>query len=129
MAVEISNLNVLVVEDYAPARKLVAMLLRNLGAKQVFTAKDGREGQEFLDESKDLVDFIICDWRMPRMTGLELLQLVRSTYPDLPFLMVTANNDIESVKAAKQFGVNAYITKPYSPEQLEQKIRVLAQQL
>ena len=56
------------------------------------------------------------------MTGLELLQQVRSTYPDMPFIMLTGKTDLETVKVAHEFGVNAYVAKPYAPQQLEQKL-------
>ena len=66
---------------------------------------------------------------MPRMTGIEFLEQVRMNYPAMPFIMVTANRDIESVNAARGLGVNTYIAKPYAPEQLESKLRALARQL
>ncbi len=66
---------------------------------------------------------------MPRMTGIELLAQVRRDFPAMPFIMVTANRDSDSVKAARGLGVNAYIAKPYAPEQLETKLKALARQL
>jgi CheY-like chemotaxis protein len=123
------DISVLVVEDMPQAIKLLKMMLADLGVNQIYTARDGREAQEFLDDAADYIDMIICDWRMPRMTGLELLQQVRTVYPDMPFMMVTANADVDSVRAAGQFGVNAYIIKPFSAEQFERKFLALALQL
>ncbi len=122
MAKKMNELTVLVVDDLSQARNLTKMVLSGLGVHQVYTASDGREAQEFLDSSGALIDLIICDWRMPRMTGLELLQQVRTVYPDMPFIMVTGNADLESVRAAHQFDVSAYIRKPYSPQQFEEKL-------
>lgn len=129
MAIALGDLNVLVVEDNAQAMKLMVMVLKDMGVNQIYKATDGKEAQDFFGEADELVNLIICDWRMPRMTGLELLQQIRTTHPDMPFLMVTANTDVQSIKAARQFGVNAYIGKPYSTQQLEQKVIALAAQL
>ena len=122
MAKKPNELTVLVVDDYSQARELTKMILSGLGVHQVFTAKDGREAHDFLVSSGARVDLIICDWRMPRMTGLELLQQVRAVYPDMPFIMVTGNADSDSVKAAGELDVSAYIRKPYSPQQFEKKV-------
>jgi two-component system chemotaxis response regulator CheY len=126
MAVALSNLRVLVVEDSPQAMKLLKMVLGGVGVHQVYTAPDGRAAQTFLDEAPELIDLIVCDWQMPNMTGLELLQQVRSTYPEMPFIMLTGKTDLQSVKVARQYGVDAYVAKPYSPQQLEQKLVALA---
>ncbi len=129
MTETLESLNALVVEDNRQAMKLMILILKGLGVNQIYQASDGKEAQDFLGEADELINFIICDWRMPRMTGLELLQQVRTTHPNMPFLMVTANTDIQSVRAAREFGVNAYIGKPYSTKQMEDKITALAVQI
>lgn len=126
MAIKLKDLRVLIVDDMPEAIKLLKMVLGAAGVTQVFSAKDGRAAQEFLDSADDMIDLIICDWEMPRMTGLELLQQVRTVYPDMPFMMVTGNTEIDAVKAAKGFGVNAYLGKPFSPQQIKEKIEQLA---
>lgn len=126
---ELNQLSALVVEDNHNALKMLVMMLEDMGIDQICTARDGREAQKFLDDSIEGVDVILCDWRMPNMNGLELLQQVRMTYPNILFVMITANNDVASVKAAKEFGVNAYLSKPYTPEQLEGKLRSMLAQL
>ncbi len=122
----VADLVVLVVEDDPLARKILKRVLGAFGVSQVFTADDGKYAQEFLETAGHLVDIIICDWRMPRMSGLELLQRVRITYPDMPFMMLTGSRDMESVMAAKKFNVDAYVAKPYSPQMLKQKLVELA---
>ena len=92
----------------------------------MFTANDGKEALDFLGSCDDLVDIIICDWKMPRMTGIELLQQVRTVDADVPFLMLTGLANVDSVVAARESRVSAYLRKPFSAEQLEQKIRALA---
>ena len=126
MAHEIDELKVLVVEDNLQARTMIRMMCKELGISQVFTANDGKEALDFLGSCDDLVDIIICDWKMPRMTGIELLQQVRTVDPDVPFLMLTGLANVDSVVAARESGVSAYLRKPFSAEQLEQKIRALA---
>lgn len=116
------DLRVLVVDDTSHARELTLLFLTRLGVHQVHAAADGREAQEFLEFSGDRIDLIICDWHMPGMTGLELLQKVRAIDPDMPFIMVTGNTDVDAVKAAGELSVSAYISKPYSPRQFEEKL-------
>ncbi len=129
MAIELIDIRVLLVDDNPQALKVLKMVLSNLGIHQIFTAKDGKSAQDFLGEAEGEVDLIICDWEMPRMTGLELLQQVRTVYPDMPFMMVTGNADVESVKLARKFGVNAYLGKPFTPQQMQEKITALANKL
>ena len=71
------------------------------------------------------MNLIICDWNMPNMNGVELLRQLRTVDPDMPFLMVTGRTDIESVVEAKSSGVTAYISKPFSSQQLEAKLRII----
>ncbi|PCI56354.1 MAG: response regulator [Alphaproteobacteria bacterium] len=122
MASSYNNLKVLIVEDSADARITLKSMLLELEITQVFEAADGMEALEFIDSSPDLVDLIVCDWNMPMLTGVEFLRQVRSVYADMPFLMVTGRNDIDSVIEAKQSGVTAYITKPFSFHELQSKL-------
>ncbi len=126
MELDLQKLHILVVEDNARTLKLIQVVLKDMGVGQSFSAKDGREAQIFLDGAADLINLIICDWNMPRMSGLDLLKQVRMSYPEIPFLMVTARGTIDSVMAAKKSGVSAYIVKPFSPAELEQKVVSLA---
>ncbi len=129
MALALTDLKVLVVEDNKSAQNLMKMVLGGIGVNQIYAAQDGKAALDFLGEAPELVDLIVCDWKMPRMTGLEFLQQVRTVYPNLPFMMVTGKSDISSVKAAKEFGVDAYLSKPYSPQQFEKKLLELVSKL
>jgi DNA-binding response OmpR family regulator len=126
MVVDLSELKVLLVEDNPHAMKLVRMVLQDIGITQIFTAKDGRVALDFLGECEELVNLIISDWNMPRLSGLELLTQVRSARPEIPFLMLTARATVDSVKQARDSNVSAYLVKPFSPEQLERKVIALA---
>jgi len=121
MARDISDLTVLIIDDEPSVTRLLKMMLNDLNVAQVFVAKDGRDALDFLGSFDDAgVDFIICDWNMPRMTGIDLLQQFRTVDPDVPFVMLTGRNDMDSVTAARDLGVTGYLLKPFSQEQLEQ---------
>ena len=125
----LADLKILIVEDQAEARSMMRQMLMDMGVTQIFDAPDGREALSFLDNAYDFINLIICDWNMPTITGLELLQQVRSVDQDMPFLMITGRGDKESVIEAKCYGVSGYIRKPYSPLQLEAKLRILQQKI
>ncbi len=125
----IEKLKVLVVDDQPDARALVRGMLGELGVTQIFEAADGKEAMSFTDAAMDMIDVIICDWNMPKMSGIELLRQMRSVSYDVPFLMVTGRSDLDSVASAKSSGVTAYIRKPFSPAHLEVKLRVIKAQM
>lgn len=122
----IDKLKVLIVEDQLEARTMLRTMLMSMGITQVFEAKDGRKALNFMDDAMDMIDLVICDWNMPEMDGVELLRQVRSVDTQTPFLMVTGRCDKDSVAEAIHSGVSAYIRKPFSPDQLEVKLRVIA---
>jgi len=121
-------LHVLLVEDSAQSMILTKSMLHDLGIRQIFTAKNGVEALALLGtfNSEDFVDVVLCDWNMPEMSGMELLKKIRSADPDLLFIMITGEADRASVVEAKAFGVNGYIRKPFSPDELRKKLDVAA---
>lgn len=125
MSEEMSGLKVLIVEDQTEVRSMLRNTLMELGVNQVFESCDGREALAFIDSAFDFINLIICDWNMPNMSGVELLRQLRTVDPDMPFLMVTGRSDVNSVVEAKSSGVTAYISKPFSPVQLEAKLRII----
>ena len=116
------NMRILVVDDFSTMRKIIKNILRQLGFNNVTEADDGTTGWEVLN--RDNIDFIISDWNMPQMTGIELLRKVRASeeYAATPFLMVTAEAQQENIIEAVQAKVSNYIVKPFTPETLGQKI-------
>ena len=120
------NLRILIVEDQLETLQMIRSMLGDLGARQVVSARDGREALAILDRGDRPVDLVLCDWNMPRMTGLDLLKQVRSVDPTMPFLMVTGRAEAGDVIAAKQSGVSAYIRKPFTAEELQRKLIALA---
>lgn len=126
MAFDIKDMCVLLVDDNAEAVSLIRSMLMDLGINQIFTAKDGRQALDFLGDCDDLINVVLCDWRMPRMSGLEVLRQLRTVDPDCPFIMITGSSDRDSVTKARESGVTAYIRKPFSAGQLEKKLRAIA---
>ncbi|WP_316900205.1 chemotaxis response regulator CheY [Pseudodesulfovibrio indicus] len=117
-----TNMRVLVVDDFSTMRKIIKNILRQLGFNNIVEADDGSTAWEVLN--KDNIDFIVSDWNMPTMSGIELLRKVRGSeeYADIPFLMVTAEAQQENIIEAVQAKVSNYIVKPFTPETLGQKI-------
>ena len=121
-------LRVLLVDDNVQALQLTKRMLHDLGITQVFTAKNGVEALSLLGsfDGESLVDLVLCDWNMPEMSGMELLQQLRTADQELLFFMVTGQADRASVSEAKAYGVNGFIKKPFSTDQLGNKITVAA---
>ncbi|EGY25485.1 response regulator [Desulfovibrio sp. A2] len=115
-------MRVLVVDDFSTMRRIIKNILRQLGFTNVVEADDGTTAWEVLN--KDRIDFVISDWNMPKMTGIELLRKVRASeeFADMPFLMVTAEAQQENVIEAVQARVSNYIVKPFTAETMKQKI-------
>ena len=116
------NMRVLVVDDFSTMRRIIKNILRQLGFNNVVEADDGTTAWDVLN--KDKIEFIISDWNMPHMTGIELLRKVRGSeeFGDLPFLMVTAEAQQENIIEAVQAKVSNYIVKPFTAEVMKQKI-------
>lgn len=116
------KMKILVVDDYNTMLRILSNLLKQLGFSNVETAQDGSEALKKLNESK--FDFVISDWNMEPMTGIELLRHVRASEKNkgLPFIMVTAESKTENVIVAKKAGVSNYIVKPFNAETLKTKM-------
>lgn len=111
----------LVVDDSATMRRIVINSLQRIGYNDCVEAGDGIEA---LDQYGPAIDFVITDWNMPNMGGLELVQALRAR-PDgakVPILMVTTRSVREDILAAAQAGVNNYVVKPFTPQVLKEKI-------
>lgn len=117
-----ADMKILTVDDFSTMRRIVKNLLRQLGYSNIFEADDGTTALGVLKERE--IDFIISDWNMPKMTGIELLKAVRADekLKNIPFLMVTAEAKKEYVIEAVQAGVNNYIVKPFTAETLKEKM-------
>ena len=116
------NMRILIVDDFSTMRRIIKNILRQLDLNNVVEADDGTTAWEVLN--KDHIDFIISDWNMPQMTGIELLRKVRASedFGHLPFLMVTAEAQQSNILEAAQARVSNYIVKPFTAETMKQKI-------
>jgi two-component system chemotaxis response regulator CheY len=122
----LSWLRILLVDDEPQVMLTVREMLRDMGVTQVHCTKDGREALDFLGRHDEKIHVVMTDWNMPRMSGIELLAEVRASDPQMAFLLLTGRADRESVVAAGQQGVNAYLKKPFSAEQLRAKLVILS---
>lgn len=117
------NMKVLVVDDFSTMRRIVKNTLRQIGFTNIEEAEDGQKAYDRLSVEK--FQFIVSDWNMPNMTGIDLLRKVRATphIKDIPFLMVTAEAKQENTVEAIKAGVSNYIVKPFTVATLDEKVR------
>ena len=123
------DLRYLVVDDFSTMRRIVRNLLKELGFMNVEEAEDGADALAKLQSSA--YDFVITDWNMPNMDGLELLKNIRSDagLATLPVLMVTAEAKKENIIAAAQSGASGYVVKPFTAAILEEKLNKIFEKL
>ncbi len=116
------NMKILIVDDFSTMRRIIKNLLRDLGFTNTDEADDGTTALPMLQSGK--YDFLVTDWNMPGMTGIDLLKAVRndSSLVNLPVLMVTAESKREQIIEAAQAGVNGYVVKPFTAATLQEKI-------
>jgi two-component system chemotaxis response regulator CheY len=115
-------MNFLVVDDFSTMRRIIKSVLHEMGYANVTEADDGNTALPLLKNGN--FDFLITDWNMPGMGGLELLKLVRadSRLAKLPVLLLTAEAKREQIVEAAQAGVSGYVIKPFTPATLKEKI-------
>ncbi|MFZ4714486.1 MAG: response regulator [Bacteriovoracaceae bacterium] len=122
-----ANMKILLVDDVSTMRKMIKGHLQQMGFTNVSEAEDGEPAWKLIQEGiekKQPYEFIISDWDMPGLNGLELVKNIRSFEPTkkLPFLMITADADQTTVVTAVKAGVNNFIIKPFSVATLKEKI-------
>jgi len=116
------NMRILVVDDFSTMRRIVKNLLTDLGFTNMAEAEDGHSALTALRSSH--FDFVVTDWNMPGMSGIDLLKAIRADerLKTLPVLMVTAEAKREQIIEAAQSGVNGYIIKPFTAQTLQEKL-------
>jgi two-component system chemotaxis response regulator CheY len=117
------SLKILVVDDFSTMRRIVRNLLKELGYTNVDEAEDGVVALQKLKGSN--FQFVVTDWNMPNMTGIQLLRAIRAdpTLKALPVLMITAEAKKENIIEAAQSGASGYIVKPFTAATLEEKLK------
>ncbi len=122
-------MRILVVDDFSTMRRIIKNLLRDLGFTNADEADDGSTALPMLQTGK--YDFLVTDWNMPGMTGIDLLRAVRAdeNLKSLPVLMVTAEAKRDQIVAAAQAGVNGYVVKPFTAAVLKEKIEKIFERI
>lgn len=123
------NMKFLVVDDFSTMRRIVRNLLKELGFTNVDEAEDGVVALQKLKGGG--FEFVVSDWNMPNMTGIELLRAIRAdaTLKHLPVMMVTAEAKKENIIEAAQAGANGYVVKPFTAATLEEKLNKIFEKL
>ncbi len=122
-------MKILIVDDFSTMRRIIKNLLRDLGFNNTQEADDGNTALPMLQSGN--FDFLVTDWNMPGMTGIDLLKAVRADakLASLPVLLVTAEAKKEQIIEAAQAGVNGYIVKPFTAVTLKEKIDKIFERL
>lgn len=116
------NMKILIVDDFSTMRRIIKNLLRDLGFNNTHEADDGNTALPLLKQGD--FEFLVTDWNMPGMQGIDLLKAVRADQKlaKMPVLLVTAEAKREQIVEAAQAGVNGYIVKPFTAATLKEKI-------
>lgn len=117
-----NNERILLIDDVGSMRGVIKSFLRDAKYQEIDEAVDGAHGYDLLKRRKYAL--VICDFEMPKLNGLELLKRIRSEKKmrHVQFIMVTARNDKDNIKAAMEAGVNDYVRKPFQARQLTPKV-------
>lgn len=127
MAFNVSQ-KILIVDDMNTMRRIIKGMMTKIGCNNIAEADDGIPAWKLLNEAHDSgspFQFILSDWNMPGMTGLDLLKKMRQDekFKKIPFLMITAEGEQANVVIAVQAGVSNFIIKPFSQDTLQEKIK------
>ncbi len=122
-------MKILVVDDFSTMRRIIKNLLRDLGFNNTQEADDGSTALPMLQKGD--FDFVVTDWNMPGMQGIDLLKAIRADeeLKHIPVLMVTAEAKREQIIAAAQAGVNGYVVKPFTAATLKEKLDKIFERL
>ncbi len=122
------NMKFLVVDDFSTMRRIVRNLLKELGFTNISEAEDGADALNKL-RTEGNFEFVVSDWNMPNMTGIDLLRAIRAdaNLKHLPVLMVTAEAKRENIIEAAQAGASGYVVKPFTAATLDEKLKKIFQ--
>ena len=122
-------MKILVVDDFSTMRRITKNLLKDLGFTNIQEADDGSTALPMLQQGD--FDFVVTDWNMPGMQGIDLLRAIRAdeNLKHTPVLMVTAEAKKEQIVAAAQAGVNGYVIKPFTAATLKEKLAKIFERL
>lgn len=117
------NLKILLVDDMATMRQILKDMLEQMGFNNITMTDDGENAWPIIKKEK--FELIICDWNMPQMSGLELLKKVMASdkHKNIPFIMIIPETEKDKVVLAQQAGVKDYLTRPFTYQELQTKIK------
>ncbi len=117
-----ADLRILTVDDNPTMRRIILNTLRRVGYSDIIEASNGKDAMAKLQVEK--IDFVITDWDMPEMDGIELVSNIRKSdeFKSLPVIMISTRSVKEDIIEALKTGVNSYIVKPFTPDTLKEKI-------
>jgi len=115
------NTLILVIDDMKTMRKFVIQALSSLGFNNFIEADNGDSGWEAFKNNNE-IGIIVSDWNMPKSSGIELLQKIRTKDKNVPFLMITAESEKEQILQALNEGVSGYIVKPFTPSAIKTQL-------
>ncbi len=120
-----AQVQALIIDDDRDMLALIASTLHSLGIDRIKSFSNPMAAFDHIGTGADAFDLIVCDWSMPEVTGVDILKYVRQNVPNVAFVMLTANVMSDAVKEARDLGVDAYIVKPFRPNDLQAKIRTV----
>jgi two-component system chemotaxis response regulator CheY len=122
-------MKILIVDDFSTMRRIVKNVLNDIGFSNTVEAEDGNGALAVLAQGG--IDFVVTDWNMPNMTGIELLRAIRADarFAKLPVMMVTAEAQRDQIVEAAKAGVNGYIIKPFTAATLKEKMDKIFERL
>ena len=125
---EIAKKNILIVEDAISMRHTIKASLRKQGFNSLIEGGDGEHALKLMKSKK--INLVICDWMMPNMSGPELFEHIQSDkkYKNMPFILLTGNDQKGSVTEALKMGIKHYVVKPFNPQKLSEKVFDLLQE-
>lgn len=123
-----TSTKILVVDDMPTIRDLVKSQLKAMGYKNIIEAADGEQALNLLIQNNtpgNQIELVVCDWNMPKMTGLEFLKQVRASqeWAQLPFVLLTSESERDQVTEAILAGVSQYVVKPFAAKSFEEKLK------
>lgn len=115
-------MKILLVDDSDAMRKVITNCLATFNNYEILEAKDGQEGLDLFIEHKNNIKLVLTDWTMPVMDGYTLLLKIKESATDVPVVMITTESEKSSVVKAIQAGAKNYISKPFTAEQIKEKL-------
>ncbi|GJM05740.1 MAG: response regulator [marine bacterium B5-7] len=124
----IAKKNILIIEDAISMRHTIKAALRAQGFNSLIEAGDGQQAVRLMKSKK--IHLVICDWMMPNMSGIEFFEQIQSDdkYKNLPFVLLTGNDQKDSVTEALELGIKHYVVKPFNPQKLSEKVFALLEE-